>query len=138
MKEQNSLTEGSPCFQSLPPSELTHSPSRLFPDSSDFWWPHPDSLKDLVVEEVDHGFDLSAPDDSECGQWLAYFTSTPELNQLFQEKFIESLLNYIESLDNGQVENQPDRKGSDCAGGKENSPRAIEKNDPLGLFEELL
>ncbi len=108
------------------------------PTDLEFWWPHPDALKDLVVEEVDKGFDLSAPDDSECGQWLAYFSSTPELNKLFQEKFIESLLNYIESLDNGQVENQPDRKESDCAGSKEDTPGPIKKNDPLGLFEELL
>jgi L-rhamnose isomerase len=78
------------------------------------WWPTPESLKDLTVEETEEGFDLSAPDGSECGLWLAHFSETEELRQEFQTEFETCLLNYIREQD-GKNE-VPDRSESDCSG----------------------
>jgi hypothetical protein len=78
------------------------------------WWPTPESLKDLTVEETEEGFDLSAPEGSECGLWLAYFSETEELRQEFQAEFETCLLNYIQEQD-GKNE-VPDRSESGCSG----------------------
>ncbi len=39
----------------------------------EMWWPSPEAFEDLTVEDAEHGFDLSAPDDTECGEWLAFW-----------------------------------------------------------------
>ena len=78
------------------------------------WWPSPEALNDLTVEETEEGFDLSAPTGSECGLWLAHFSETEELRQEFQTKFNNCLLNYIKELD-GKNE-VADQSESDCAG----------------------
>ena len=78
------------------------------------WWPTLESLKDLTVEETEEGFDLSAPDGSECGLWLAHFSETEELRQEFQAELETCILNYIKEHD---VKNEvPDRSESDCSG----------------------
>jgi hypothetical protein len=72
------------------------------------WWPTPESLKDLTIEETDEGFDLSALGDSECGLWLAHFSETEELRQEFQTEFQTCLLNYIQEQDDkNEISGQP-------------------------------
>ena len=55
------------------------------------WWPHPDAFDDLTVTDTETGFELSAPDDSECGLWLGYFNSTEELHKEFETAFVDML-----------------------------------------------
>jgi hypothetical protein len=71
-----------------------------------FWWPHPDAIQDLVVEEAEHGFDLSAPDDTECGDWLNYWNQSPERLQTFNDAFIEALKSQLDSLEKQNGENE--------------------------------
>jgi hypothetical protein len=60
------------------------------------WWPHPDDMKDLTVEESpDGGFCFSAPEGSECARWLDYFNQTEELRAQFGATIIEALKAYI-------------------------------------------
>jgi hypothetical protein len=81
----------------------------------EFWWPHPDALQDLTVEDGEGGFDLSAPDDTECGAWLSYWNQSPEHVQIFNEAFTESLRNHLDTLkdENGENENLPVGSQSD-------------------------
>ena len=55
------------------------------------WWPHPDAFDDLTVTDTEEGFELSAPDDSECGFWIGYYNSTQELHEEFETAFVQTL-----------------------------------------------
>ena len=55
------------------------------------WWPHPDAFDDLIVTDTETGFELSAPDGSECAIWLEYFNRTEELHEEFETFFVEML-----------------------------------------------
>ena len=70
---------------------------------TDFWWPSPEAFNDLTVEDAEGGFTLIAPDDSECGEWLAHWNQSPEHHELFTKEFTKNLLNYLEEID-GQTE----------------------------------
>lgn len=67
------------------------------------WWPHPDAFDDLTVTDTEEGFELSAPDDSECGLWLGYFYSTEELQKEFETSFVNMLREAAEE----KLTNQP-------------------------------
>ena len=55
------------------------------------WWPHPDAFDELTVTDTEEGFELSAPDGSECGLWLGYFNRTEELQKEFETAFVQIL-----------------------------------------------
>ena len=83
------------------------------------WWPSPEALEDLTVEDAEHGFDLSAPDDTECGEWLAYWNQDEAHHKVFEEEFIAVLRNYANRVleNHGENEELPD-------GGKEDRIQA--------------
>jgi hypothetical protein len=64
---------------------------------TEFWWPSPEAFEDLKVEDTETGFTLEAPDNSECGDWLAYWNQTEEHHELFEKEFIKCLKNYIDT-----------------------------------------
>ena len=63
----------------------------------EFFWPSPDAFEDLAVEDTDEGFTLTAPDDTECGEWLAYWNQSSEHIELFTEAFTQALKNNIDT-----------------------------------------
>ena len=79
---------------------------------AEFFWPSPEAFDDLTVEDTDEGFTLTAPDDSECGEWLAYWNQSSEHLELFTEAFTETLTSYLETI-NGKNEVLPDGSQSD-------------------------
>jgi len=86
--------------------------STTSPKPTEFWWPHPDALHDLTVEDVEGGFDLSAPDDSECGAWLGYWNQSPEHLELFTKEFMKSITTYLDTLD-GKTQELTDGQQTD-------------------------
>ena len=60
------------------------------------WWPHPDAFDDLIVTDTEEGFELSAPDGSECGLWLGHYNSTKELHEEFETSFVNVLREAVE------------------------------------------
>jgi hypothetical protein len=78
----------------------------------DMWWPSPEAFDVLIVEDAEYGFDLSAPDDSECGEWLAYWSQDDIHQKVFEQEFIAVLKHYAnEILDqHGETEDQPDEQ----------------------------
>lgn len=78
------------------------------------WWPSPEAFDDLVVEDAEHGFDLSAPDATECGEWLSFWNQDEEHHTFFEQEFIQVLKNYAESIleHHGQTEAIADEQ--DC------------------------
>ena len=89
-------------------------------NASAIWWPHPSALDDLIVTETDYGFDLEAPNDTECGEWLAYFNETEQRREAFQQAFTKMLLDYIRILD-GQNQDQSDEQDQDHPRSQEDS-----------------
>jgi hypothetical protein len=68
--------------------QSTTSP-KLSEDS--FWWPHPDAFNDLTVSDIDDGWQLSAPDDTELAAWINYWNQDEEHHALFQTVFVRAL-----------------------------------------------
>ena len=60
------------------------------------WWPNPEAINELTVEETPEGFSFSAPEGSECSKWLEHFNQTEELRQEFSKAIIDTILKYIE------------------------------------------
>ena len=56
-----------------------------------FWWPSPDAFSDLTVTDIEDGWQLSAPDETELGIWLAYWNQDEEHHALFQDIFVRTL-----------------------------------------------
>jgi hypothetical protein len=81
---------------------------------TEFFWPSPDAFEDLTVEDTEEGFTLTAPDETECGEWLAYWNQSPEHIELFTEAFTEALKNNLDTIleENGKNE-VPDGVNSD-------------------------
>jgi hypothetical protein len=69
------------------------------PKPTEFWWPSPEAFDDLTVEDAEGGFTLIAPDDSECGEWLAHWNQSPEHFELFTNEFTKTLTSYVETID---------------------------------------
>jgi hypothetical protein len=82
---------------------------------ADWWWPSPDAFNDLEVEDNEDGWLLSAPDDTELSEWLAYWSQSEEHHKLFQEIFLATLIRHAESVieNYGQDENLPERGHTD-------------------------
>ena len=93
--------------------------------SPTMWWPSPEAFNDLTVEDADEGFTLSAPDDTECGEWLAHWNQDEEHQKVFNEAFIEVLMNYIKThdLEHGENENLPDGGTKDRIETEDECPR---------------
>ena len=72
--------------------QLTDSPK-----PTEFWWPSPEAFDDLTVEDAEEGFTLIAPDDTECGEWLAHWNQSAEHIELFTEAFTEALKNNLDT-----------------------------------------
>lgn len=63
-----------------------------------FWWPSPDALNDLVAEETEEGYQLSAPNGTLCSDWLTYWSETPEREALFSKEFQKVLLDHANQI----------------------------------------
>jgi hypothetical protein len=85
-----------------------------YPKPTEFWWPSLEAFDDLTVEDAEEGFTLTAPDETVCGEWLAYWNQSPEHIELFTEAFTEALKNNLDFLleQNGQTEELTD--GQQC------------------------
>ena len=83
--------------------QLTDSPK-----PTEFWWPSPEAFDDLTVEDAEEGFTLIAPDDTECGEWLAHWNQSPDHIECFTEAFTENLRSYLEFID-GQTQSVSNR-----------------------------
>ena len=65
---------------------------------TEFWWLSPEAFEDLVVEYSDLGLTFDAPDDSECREWLTFWSQSPEHLELFTEVVMKSLLNHANTI----------------------------------------
>ena len=79
------------------------------------WWPSPEAFEDLTVTDIETGWQLSAPDDTELAAWLNYWSQDDEHHEFFQTVFVKTLTEHAEIvLENyGQTEAIPDEQSSD-------------------------
>jgi hypothetical protein len=66
------------------------------PKPTKFWWPSLEAFDDLTIEDTEEGFALNAPNESEAGQWLAYYNSTEELHAQFTQELTKALMDRVE------------------------------------------
>ena len=92
----------------------------------EIWWPGPEALNDLTVDEIEGGFTFEAPDGTECADWLSYYNSTDELREQFNAALVKILTDYIRKLeqDGGQVE-VPVGSEADREQAEENVPGSV-------------
>ena len=100
-----------------------------YANASEIWWPSPSALDDLTITDTETGFDLEAPKDTECGEWLAYFNETPERKETFERAFIEMLKTYSDLILNGQNQNQPDQQESNRVEAQEDLNRTVSQHE---------
>lgn len=67
--------------------------------------PSPQVIDDLIVEEYDGTFLLSAKDNTECASWLAHYSKTEKLRKEFEEWFVGILQNRLDELQQSDNEN---------------------------------
>jgi hypothetical protein len=72
------------------------------------WWPSPEALKDLKVNDFEKGFELEAPSNSECAEWLNFWSQSEEHQEFFNGQFVQMLTDYLATL-NGENQDQPDQ-----------------------------
>lgn len=68
-------------------------------EPQDIWWPSPDVLDDLIIEEIPEGFSLSAPDGTECSAWLGYYMESEERQEQFNKCFLDAIITYAKHLE---------------------------------------
>jgi hypothetical protein len=78
------------------------------------WWPSLEAFDDLTVEDAENGFTLSAPDDTECGEWLAFWNQDEAHHMVFEKEFTEVIKHYANQTleQHGQTEAISDEQ--DC------------------------
>jgi hypothetical protein len=97
------------------------------PTDLEMWWPAPEALSDLIVKEAAEGFTLSAPDNTECADWLNFWNQSEEHHQCFNEAFVETIRNYLDILDlkNGETEAISDQQSADRVEAEENGAGSL-------------
>ena len=90
----------------------------------EMWWPSPESLDDLTVEDVEGGFDLLAFDDTECGQWLTFWNQDEAHIKVFTEEFTAVLTHYANRILEANV------KDEDLAERGNSDPVQTENDEP--------
>jgi hypothetical protein len=73
------------------------------PKPTEFWWPSLKAFDDLTIEDTEEGFALNAPNESEAGQWLAYYNSTEELKAQFSQELTKALIERVKHYDTIEI-----------------------------------
>jgi hypothetical protein len=73
---------------------------------SEWWWPSPEAFNDLEVTDIEEGWQLSAPDDTELAEWLNFWTQTEEHHALFEKVFLATLTQHADSILEQHGENE--------------------------------
>ena len=97
------------------------------PTDIEMWWPSPEAFEDLTVEDAEYGFDLSAPDGTECAEWLAYWAQDEAHHKVFEDEFIKVLSDYANKIlnTNGESKNQPDGQDGNRVEAEEECARVL-------------
>jgi hypothetical protein len=85
---------------------------------TEFWWPRPEAFQDLTVEDTEEGFTLSAPDNTECAEWLTYWDQDEAHRKFFKDMFIQVLTDQANKTLETHGENQSIPVGSPCDSGQ--------------------
>jgi hypothetical protein len=104
-----------------------------YANPTEIWWPHPSALDDLSVEFSDDEqgslIQLSAPEGTECADWLGYYQETEERRAAFERAFMQAILDQITMLENGKTQGIPDVQAPDHSNSEEDQPRSVEEHD---------
>ena len=101
---------------------------------SEWWWPHPDAFNDLEVTDIEEGWQLSAPDDTELAEWLSYWSQDEEHHALFQKVFLKALTDHAEFVlndleTNGKNEDVPVGGHTDPEQAEDECPRVLPEHE---------
>lgn len=102
----------------LPDKSFPASGKHCLYNPTAIWWPHPSAFDDLTVEETENGFEFSAPEGTECADWLAYFSETPERRAVWEAEVLRSITELILQNKNGESKGLTDEQAADYSGGE--------------------
>lgn len=77
------------------------------------WWPDPSAFDSLDVTDTEDGWQLSAPDGTECAAWLAHWNQDKEHRAVFHDAFLQILLEKSNSILEQYGENKIEFDGQD-------------------------
>lgn len=108
--------------------------------AAEWWWPLPESFDDLTVTEIEEGWQLSAPDDTELAEWLSYWNQSEEHHALFQTVFVKTLTDHanfvLDNLEkNGKAEIQSNEQSTDRVNTQDDGPGSFSKHELGGDSE---
>jgi len=83
------------------------------PTELEMWWPHPSAFDDLDVTDAEDGWQLSAPDGTECAAWLAHWDQDEEHRAVFHHAFLQILLEKSNSILEQYGESQIQHNGQE-------------------------
>jgi hypothetical protein len=97
------------------------------PTLNEMWWPSVKALDDLQVDDFVEGLTLSAPDGTECAEWLSFWSQSEEHHAIFVKAFTEMLRIYLDTLknDNGENQVQPDGQNGNRVEAEEECPGVL-------------
>ena len=76
----------------------------------EMWWPSPEAFEDLGVNDIETGWELTAPDDTELGAWLAFWNQDEAHRKVFNDAFLSVITTHaLDTLkEHGKAEDLPD------------------------------
>lgn len=93
------------------------------------WYPSPGAFDDLTVTDTEQGFELSAPDGTECADWLGYYNSTEELHEEFEREFVAMLTEHARRLEaDGSKEQDAERGQAPREQAQDDQHRPVEQH----------
>lgn len=62
------------------------------------FWPTPEVLEHLTVSDSDQKgqYIFSAPEGTECAQWLAYYSQTDSLREEFRQNMLAAIMGSLD------------------------------------------
>ncbi len=96
------------------------------------WWPSPEAFEDLEVTDIEEGWQLSAPDDTELAEWLNYWSQDEEHHVFFEKAFLEVLTNHANFIldQHGKAEDLPDGRQGNPEQAEDERPGVLSEHEP--------
>lgn len=93
----------------------------------EMWWPHPNAFQDLEITDTEEGWQLAAPDESELGAWLEFWSQDEDHHAFFEREFLGALLDHVNKLqsEHGQAEAIVDEQSDHRGETEENPPGSV-------------
>ena len=98
---------------------------------TEWWWPSPEAFNDLEVTDIEDGWQLSAPDDTELAEWLNFWNQDEAHHKVFEDEFIKVLTDHANKTleEHGEDEILPEWGQADSEQTKDERPGVFTQHE---------